>query len=176
MDHIKFNLRNACCLDCFAAPDGGGTVIGPPMSGEGIYMIINQGYEPANRYMGISTDLYSRFKQREAVIFELGIPQSGLKDIYALWGDVSYIPADDNEEFATSYASGETTITIQDCTYDFEQVFIRAALSMFGGSITNTAKTDPVVNQSGCDIQITFGWPEDEWVEKTDVWKSGTQL
>ena len=127
----------------------------------GLYLILNQAnLAVRNRYMGISSHLRDRFRQRQAACFELGFARNILDPVAAYVGQVRYRSHGvAGWSDAAGYREGELSIDLDGYSYDFEHLFIKSAQSIFGGTITNTKKVRDLTNnhpQHAIDISITW--------------------
>ncbi|MCU6501151.1 GIY-YIG nuclease family protein [Rugamonas sp. A1-17] len=93
MGYIYYQLNHAASLQTMVPPALGGGMFGnagvpPGMTNfAGIYIIINcNGIH--NRYVGISTNIGSRFGPRMSVVTELGFDVPTMANIFVVWGQV----------------------------------------------------------------------------------------
>ena len=94
MGYIYFRLSNAANLQGMAPPalPGGGFGVAALPGGmdgvPGMYIIINCSGAVENRYIGISSDIGTRFRTRMATVTELDIDAATLATIHVVWGRV----------------------------------------------------------------------------------------
>ena len=88
MYEIRISLMHAASLGTMAAPVvGAGALPAGMMANQRIYLILNTATN--NRYMGITTNLQSRFNGRMAVVNELGMSVVNMGVVWAWWGQTS---------------------------------------------------------------------------------------
>lgn len=132
----------------------------------GIYLILNQRYNPPNRYLGITDDFQNRFAGRQGVCFELGITQASLTNVMAFLGTVKYR---NNGAMLWTNAGGYThahlQITLDMQVYDFEHLFIKVVQHAWPFcTVTNTVKTGMLTNTSMAHpINAQVTWNNGAW-------------
>jgi hypothetical protein len=88
MYEIRISLVNAASLGTMAAPVVGmGALPAGMMANQRIYLILNTATN--NRYVGISSNVQSRFNGRMAVVNELGLSAANMGVVWAWWGQTS---------------------------------------------------------------------------------------
>ena len=161
MAEIEFNLGVPIDLSLLAAPNVGGTVGLPgtiPNAG-GVYLILNTYGATHNRYMGVSDNIRTRFGGRQGAIFELGLFRAQIQGVVAFCGTMRYKNNAGGWINQLLYNPGSTRINLDGFNYDFEHIFIKGAHAMFGGTITNTQKVGPLINQAWVfPIIIRISW------------------
>ncbi|MDQ2104649.1 hypothetical protein [Azospirillum isscasi] len=135
----------------------------------GVYIILNtypytvntQNPLNPNRYMGVTTDFQSRFGQRQAACFELGLERQVLDGVGAFLGTVRYRNYGDvNWQDHDGYNSNnnELIVELDGNEYDIEHIFIKSSHEIFGGTITNTNKIDALTNVGDYPLDIYISW------------------
>lgn len=131
----------------------------------GIYLILNQSYVPANRYMGITDDIQNRFAGRQGACFELGFAQASLNQVMAFLGVVRYR---NNGvmvwTFAGGYGAGQQLVTLDAQNYDYEHMFIKSVQHAWPlHTVTNTQKTGALTNNGAHPLNVQVTWNGGAW-------------
>ncbi|WP_162801220.1 hypothetical protein [Azospirillum brasilense] len=170
MAEVEFILGAQIQLDAMLPANPGNPTALPVgiqgNTGDGVYIIINvypnNNAIPFNRYMGVTTNFNNRFASRQGSCFELGLEQHTLNGVDAYLGTARYRDNGGLWHNHNNYTQNNNglDITLDGQDYDLEHIFIKGCHYIFGGTITNTLKVAPLVNNGAHNIVIRVYWDD----------------
>jgi len=127
----------------------------------GVYIIANTSTN--NRYVGISSDLGSRFNTRLAVITEMGFSADQMGQVGVCWGSTFYEDTNSQGVFNVAVpASHQPYVVVIDGYHvNLEHLLIRFVMTQLGagGTVSNNiAAQTAYVNSSPDDISVRLTW------------------
>ena len=165
MSDIYFNFDHTDSLQGMAPPDIDGDGFGnaslpSQLAGQGMYIIAN--VETNNRYVGISTDLARRFKDRLPTVTELGLSSETMSKIVVWWGQVAIKNSGENRSTNVTSYRGPLNVMLDNVSVNLERLLVRFVLTHLTRSgdhatvSNNVYAKESYMNETGHAVTVHF--------------------